>query len=108
VKKVLNFVKRFPLVSYGFVAVVITIFTYFQKDYSDSILLMMLAMPIFVVYGKLCDLVCWRALSSYADIFLMFIPTLVLLVLLDLLLLFIRTKLLPKLKSKLTKNQREI
>jgi hypothetical protein len=65
VKKVLNFVKRFPLTSYGLMAVVITVFTYFQKDYSDSMLLMMLAMPIFVVYGKLCDLVCWRVLSIF-------------------------------------------
>lgn len=64
-KKVLNFVKRFPLTSYGLMAVVITVFTYFQKDYSDSMLLMMLAMPIFVVYGKLCDLVCWRVLSIF-------------------------------------------
>lgn len=100
-KKVLGFIRRFPLTSYGLLAVIIIIITAIQKDYSDSIPLMLLALPIFVIYGKICDLVCWCVLSNYKDILLMFFPTLITLILLDLLLLYLRKNLIPIIRSKL-------
>ena len=98
-KKVLNFVKRFPLTTYGLLAVIITIISTAQRDYSDSIVLMLLALPVFIIYGKICDLLPWCSISNYADVFLMFIPTLTLLIFLDLIFLFIRTKLIPQLRT---------
>ena len=102
-KKILKFIKRFPLTSYGLLAIIITIFTYFHKDYADSVLLMLVALPVFVIYGKICDLIYWDTLSSYTDIFLMFFPVMIVLIFLDFLLWFFCPNLISKLKSKFIK-----
>jgi hypothetical protein len=116
-----NFLKKFLLTIYAICGCLVLISYYSLYGINDSntapyygieLRIWLLLLAIFIVpaatYGWSLFLLKSFGLIQLFETALAMILVVLFFALLDLLLLFIRTKLLPKLKSKLTKNQREI
>jgi hypothetical protein len=99
-KKIWSSIKLFPFASYGTIGLIVSITANFQNDYSSGLMLMIPFLPVFLVCGKICDLMQSCVISSNLDFILMMILTLPFFLFLDLLILYIRKCLIPAIRGK--------